>query len=182
MKRSGFKGLLTAGVVVLGVLSSNSAMAAVDMFIKIGNIKGESTDKVHKEEIDVLAWSWGASQGTARTKKGVIPSACVQDLSFTKYIDKASPEIILNGVTGFQVPTAVLTMRKAGERPIEFLLLEMSNVTVSSFSTGGSGGEDRLTENVTLHFDRIKGSYRQQLPDGTAGPEVTFDIIGGCPE
>ena len=77
---------------------------------------------------------------------------------------------------------AVLTMRKGGEKPIEFLLLEMSNVAVSSFSTGGSGGEDRLTENVTLHFDRIRGSYRQQLPDGSAGPEVTFDIVGGCPQ
>ena len=182
MKRGVCRGWLTAGMLTAGVLTSNSALAAVDMFIKIGDIKGESTDKTHKGEIDVLAWSWGASRGTARTKKGLLPPACIQDLSFTKYIDKASADLILNGVTGLSVPTAVLTMRKAGIQPIEFLRLEMSNVSVSSFATGGSGGEDRLTENVTLHFDSMRGVYRQQNPDGSAGDEDSFDISGGCPE
>ena len=182
MKRSRLKGLLTAGMLTAGVLTSTSAMAAVDMFIKIGNIKGESLDKVHKDEIDVLAWSWGASKGTAQTKKGLLPPTCIQDLSITKYIDRSSPDLILNGVSGFAVPTAKLTMRKAGESPIEFLTLEMSNVTVSSYSTGGSGGEDRLTENVTLHFESMTGVYHRQNPDGSAGPAVTFDIAGGCPQ
>jgi type VI secretion system secreted protein Hcp len=184
MKRNVWKGMLTAGALTASVLTANSALAAVDMFLnmKSGNILGESADAKHKDEIDVLAWSWGASQGTARTKKGVLPAACVQDLSFTKFIDKATADLIGAGVTGATIPTAVLTMRKAGGTQLEFLKLEMSNVSVSSFSTGGSGGEDRLTENVTLHFASIKGTYRQQLSDGQLGPEKTFQIDGGCPE
>jgi len=182
MKRGICKGLLTAGLLTVSVLTANSALASVDMFFKIGDIKGESQDAKHKDEIDVLAWSWGASQGNARTKRGLLPTACIQDLSFTKWLDKATPELILNGVSGFSVPSAVLTVRKAGDKPLDYLVLEMSNVTVSSYQTGGSGGEDRLTETVTLTFERLKGTYRQQLPDGSGGPPMTFDIVGGvCP-
>ena len=180
MKRSAIRRFLTAGAVAASVLTANSAMAAVDMFIKIGNIVGESQDKDHKNEVDVLAWSWGASRGSAQTKKGLLPAACIQDLNFTKYIDSATPEIILNAVTGGVVPTARLTVRKAGVTNIEYLKLQMTNVSVSSYSTGGSGGEDRLTENVTLHFDTMIGVYRRQLVDG-AGPEETFTVSGDCP-
>jgi type VI secretion system secreted protein Hcp len=183
MRRGVFKGLLGAGMLAAGVLTSTPVFAAVDMFIKVGNIIGESTDKIHKGESDVLSWSWGTSKGTARTKKGLQPPACIQDLTFTKYVDRASPDLILNGVSGAVVPTAVLTMRKAGIPALEFLRLEMSNVFVSSYQTGGSGGEDRLTETITLHFDTLDGVYRLQNPDGTPGTEVPFEVSGGsCPQ
>jgi type VI secretion system secreted protein Hcp len=183
VKRNVWNGTLRAGVVVAGLLASSGVVAAAtDMFLKIGNIKGESLDKVHHDEIDVLAWSWGTSTGTGRTKKGLLPSACIQDLSITKYIDKATPDLIVNGVSGAVVPTARLTVRKDGVQPLEFLRLDMTNVTVVSYQTGGSGGEDRLTENVTLHFEALSGVYRQQNPDGTAGPEIPFFAGGGCPQ
>lgn len=180
MKRSAFKGLLGAGIFAAGLLASTPAMAAVDMFIKVGSIIGESTDKQHKGESDVLAWSWGTSKGTARTRRGLLPQTCVQDLSFTKLLDRATPDLILNGVAGPVLDKAVLTMRKPGDSPIEFLRLEMRNVYVSSYATGGSGGEDRLTENVTLHFESLFGVYRLQNPDGSPGLEVPFEITGGC--
>lgn len=180
MKRHAIRRFLTAGAVAATVLTANNAMAAVDMFIKVGTITGDSLDKVHKGESDVLAWSWGTSRGTAQTKKGLLPPACVQDLSFTKYIDSSTSDLILNGVTGAVVATARLTVRKAGALPIDFLRLEMTNVSVAAYTTGGSGGEDRLTENVTLHFDTMTGFYKQQNPDGTAGPEESFFVSGGC--
>jgi type VI secretion system secreted protein Hcp len=34
---------------------------ALDMFVQIGKLKGESVDKVHAGKTDVLAWSWGVS-------------------------------------------------------------------------------------------------------------------------
>ena len=181
MRRNAWKRLFGAVVVVTGLLASTGVVAAAtDMFLKLGNIKGESLDKVHKDEIDVLAWSWGLSSGTGTTKKGVVPPACVQDLSFTKYVDRASPDIILAGVSGALIPTARLTMRRAGEIPLEFLRFDMTNVTVSSYSTGGSGGEDRLTENVTLRFDTLNGVYRQQTSTGAPGPEIPFSVAGNC--
>ncbi len=166
-------------MVAAGLFTPSRAMAAVDMFLKIVGIQGESADVTHKGEMDVLAWSWGTSNGTARTGKGVIPAACVQDLSLTKYIDSASPQLIMNGVTGVVVPEAVLTMRKAGSTPFEFLILKMSNVSVSSYSTGGSGGEDRLVENVQLHFETMRGEYHRQKPDGSLDTPIFFDVGGG---
>jgi type VI secretion system secreted protein Hcp len=139
-----------ATVAALG--ASPVAIAAVDMFLKLDHIGGESIVEGHAGEIDILAWSWGES----RTPDCI----AVQDLSFTHFIDKASPRLIENVPTGQPlIPNAKLTVRKAGANPMEYIVINMSNVTVSSVSTGGSGGEDRLTENVTLKFAALKFTY-----------------------
>jgi type VI secretion system secreted protein Hcp len=80
----------------------------------------------------------------------------------------------MNGMTGPVAPNAVLVVRKAGEQQLEYLRLTMKNVTITSYQTGGSGGEDRLTENVVLHFGSMQGQYVQQKPDGSSGPPITF--------
>jgi type VI secretion system secreted protein Hcp len=88
---------------------------AMDMFIKIGELKGESNDKVHKDEIDVLAWSWGMSNsGSAQQGGGAGAGKCnVQDLRFTMYIDKSSPDQMLACCNGKHFPKATLTVRKS---------------------------------------------------------------------
>lgn len=124
---------------------------AVDMFMKIKTIEGESTDKTHKKEIDVLAWSWGMSQsGTTHVGGGGGSGKVgVQDLSFTKYVDSSSNALILGCCSGEHYDEALLTVRKAGKDPLEYIKITMKEVIVTSVTTGGSGGEDRLTENVT---------------------------------
>lgn len=141
---------------------------AMDMFMKIGDIKGESKDSVHKEKIDVLAWSWGMSNsGTAHTGGGAgAGKVNVQDLSFTKYVDSASHLLIMAACNGKHYPTADLIVRKAGENPLEYIKIEMTDVLITSVSTGGSGGEDRLTENVTLNFAKFKFAYQPQSKKG----------------
>ncbi len=155
---------------------------AMDMFIKIGALKGESKDSVHKEEIDVLAWSWGLSNsGSAQQGGGMgAGKVNVQDLSFTKYIDKSSPDLMLAACNGKHYDKALLTVRKAGEQPLEYLLITMEDLIVTSVSTGGSGGEDRLTENVTLNFAKVKVQYKEQTATGGVGdkPEMGWDIAG----
>src|SRR5947207_3599725 len=96
---------------------------AVDMFMKIGALKGESKDSSHKGEIDVLAWSWGMSNsGSAHVGGGAgAGKVNIQDLSFTKYIDKSSPTLDLACCTGKHFLKATLTVRKAGEQPLEYL-------------------------------------------------------------
>jgi type VI secretion system secreted protein Hcp len=179
MKRSSLKRLVSTGVVATGMLAASSAMAATDMFLKIDGVSGESTDAFHKGEIDVLAWSWGESTGAARTRRGVRPIACIQDLSVTKYVDSATPTLIMDTMVGTVVPTAVLTIRKAGASPLEYIVLTMRDVSVSSYQTGGSGGEERLTENVMLHFETMQGKYQK----GDGSEPLTFEIGGesrGC--
>ena len=153
---------------------------AVDMFIKIGALKGEARDSVHKEEIDVLAWSWGISNsGSAQVGGGAGAGKCnVQDLSFTKYIDKSSPDLMLACCNGKHFDKATLVVRKAGETPLEYLMITVEDLIITSVSTGGSGGEDRLTENVTLNFARVKVNYKEQTATGAVGdkPEMGWNI------
>ena len=147
---------------------------AVDMFMKIDGIAGESTDKTHKDETEVLAWSWGATQsGTMHTGTGGgSGKANFQDISFTKYIDKGSPLLLDKLAGGTHIKHATLVVRKAGGSPLEYLTFKMEDIIVTSVSTGGSGGEDRLTENVTLNFAKFDLEYVQQKDDGTGDAPV----------
>jgi len=169
-----------------GAISVPNADAAVDMFLKLeGEIQGESQDQKHKDEIDVLAWSWGMSQsGSFHTGGGGgAGKANFQDLSVTKYIDKSSPILMLYAANGDHFTKGDLTVRKAGKVPLEFYTIEMKQVLVTSVSTGGSGGEDRLTENITLNFAAVKVTYVPQNSDGSTQPEKTFewDIAANTP-
>ena len=151
---------------------------AVDCFIKIGDIKGESTDKSHKDEIDVLAWSWGMSQsGTMHISKGGgAGKVNIQDLSITKWVDSATPNLMAACSSGKHFPEATLVVRKAGgDSPLEYLKIKLSEVLISSVSTGGSGGEDRLTENVSLNFGKVEVSYQPQDEKGAKkGGEIKY--------
>lgn len=149
---------------------------ALDMFIKIGDIKGESKDKTHKEKIDVLAWSWGVSNsGNAQVGGGAgAGKVNVQDLSFTKYVDSATAPLLVAACNGKHYDEATLIVRKAGEHPVEYIKIKLTEVLITSLSTGGSGGEDRLTENVTLNFAKVNVDYTPQDDKGKGGTAIPF--------
>jgi type VI secretion system secreted protein Hcp len=155
---------------------------AMDIFIKIGDLKGESIDDKHKDEIQVLAWSWGMSQSgtTHMGPGGGSGKASFQDLSITHYIDKCSPNLMLACANGKHFSEALLTVRKAGEKPLEYLKITMTDLIITSVTTGGSGGEDRLTENVSLNFAKFKVEYTPQKKDGSGDAPITigWDIAG----
>src|SRR6266404_7874536 len=112
---------------------------AVDMFLKINGVDGESQDDKHKKEIDVLAWSWGMSNsGSAQVGGGAgAGKVNVQDVSFTKYVDSASPKLMLACCQGTHYDEAMLTVRKAGGNPVEYIKFKFQEVFVSAVSTGG---------------------------------------------
>jgi type VI secretion system secreted protein Hcp len=155
------------------------------MFINLGaNIKGETQDSAQKGagDVDVLAWSWGASNSGSfhAGGGGGAGKANFQDISFTKYLDKASPALLIALAKGTHIPTAKLLVRKAGEGQQKYLEITMTKVLVTSVSTGGSGGEDRLTENVTLNFAEVKFEYFMQNEKGAtaSGGVFNWDIAG----
>jgi type VI secretion system secreted protein Hcp len=150
---------------------------AVDMFLKLEGIDGESADHAHEDEIDVLSWSWGASNsGTMHIARGGgAGKVSVQDLNIVKYVDKASPGLIQAVAVGKHIPSATLTIRKAGgDEPVEYLVIDLESVLVSSYQAGGSQNEERLTESVTLNFAEFKTTYTPQDNDGTALAAVDF--------
>lgn len=142
---------------------------AVDFFLKIDGIPGESKDDKHKGEIDVLAFSWGlAQQGIGHVGGGSgAGKVQFQDLSFTHYVDKATTDLMFSCASGKHIKTATLIARKAGGKPLEYIKIVMNDILVSSVSTGGSGGEERQTENVTLNFAEVKVDYVEQKADGS---------------
>ena len=153
---------------------------AMDMFFKIDGITGESKDAKHKAEIDVLAWSWGVSNSGSMHVGGGGGSgkANVQDLSFTKYVDSGSAALMMAALNGKHIKSANLVVRKAGEKPLEYIKITLTECLVTSLSTGGSGGEDRLTENVTLNFAKVKFEYSKQDDKGAGTPagETSWDM------
>jgi type VI secretion system secreted protein Hcp len=155
---------------------------AVDILLKLDTVKGESQIAEYEHEIDILSWSWGMTQsGTMHIGGGGgAGKVSVQDLSVTKYVDKATTNLMRYCCNGKHFPTAELIVRKAGETPLEYLKILMSKVIITSVSSGGSGGEDRLTENVSLNFETVEVFYTPQEGSGSGGPEskLKWNIAG----
>ena len=156
------------------------------MFLNLDGVKGESKDKAHTQEIDILSWAWGMSNsGSAHVGGGAgSGKVSVQDLSLTKYLDSSSAPLMLSCCNGEHFGSAVLTVRKAGEKPLEYLTIKLQEVVITSVTTGASGGDDRLTENVTLNFAKVKVEYLPQEAKGGKGNMIPFgwDIAGNDDE
>jgi len=155
---------------------------ASDIFAKIGDIKGESLDDKHKDEIEVLAWSWGVSQGgsMAHGGGGGQGKAAFQDFHITHYIDKASPNLLKACATGEHIKEATVTARKAGKGQQEFLIFKMNDIIITGVMPNGNGSDGGLVENVTLQCAKVDMEYKPQKPDGSldAGLHFKYDIKG----
>ena len=151
---------------------------AVDIFAKIGDIKGESQDAKHKEEIDVYSWSWGVAQnGTmAVGGGGGAGKASFHDLTFVHNVDKASPNLLGACASGKHIPEATIVQRKAGEGQQEYIVVKMTDVMITNVTSSGAGGE--MTENVALQFAKVELEYKPQKPDGSldAGLFFKYDL------
>jgi type VI secretion system secreted protein Hcp len=148
---------------------------AADIFAKLGDIKGESLDDKHKDEIEVLSWSWGVSNsGTAVAGTGGGEGkASFHDLSFTHKIDKASPVLMQACATGVHLKDATITHRKAGKGQQEFLVIKMNDVIVTGVSHSDSGADGSM-ESVTLAFAKVDLEYKPQKADGTLDAAIAF--------
>ena len=142
-------------------------MAAVDYFLKIDGIQGESRDDRHKDEIDIESFSWGETQsGTfAVGGGGGSGKISMQDFHFTMPVNKASPALFLACAQGDHIKNAILTCRKAGKDQQEFMKVTMNDVLVSSFQIGGAGGVVP-TDQISLNFAKIEVEYQEQDATG----------------
>jgi type VI secretion system secreted protein Hcp len=157
---------------------------AVDYFLKIDGIAGESTDSKHKDEIDVLAWSWGESNPVHHSGGGGSGGGKVQmhDFNFTAGFSKASPQLMLACASGKHLKSAVLSARRSGKGQQEFLTFSLSDVLVSSYQTGGAeAGEVFPLDSVSLNFSKIQVEYKEQKASGKAGGsiKVGWDVKQG---
>lgn len=145
-------------------------MAAFDYFLKVDGIAGESTDSKHKDEIDVLSWSWGESHAGSAGSGGGGGAGKVQmqDLHVTTNMSKASPALMLACASGQHIKSAILSGRRGGKGALEFLTFSLSDVLVSSYQTGGTAAEPPV-DAVSLNFAKIQIEYKQLGPAGKLG-------------
>jgi type VI secretion system secreted protein Hcp len=153
---------------------------AIDSFLKLGTLKGESVVKGFEDQMQILSWGWGMTQtGTTHSASGGgAGKVDVQDLHVVKHIDAASPNLALSCAKGTHYDTATLTMRKAGGTALEYVTLTLTDVLVSSYSVSSSGG-DQLQDTVALNFGKFKYSYHPQDNKGAkkgGAIDATYDI------
>ena len=155
---------------------------AVDYFLKVDGIVGESADAKHKGEIDVLAFSWGVSQtgGPAKGGGGGTGKAVFDDLLVVARTSKASPALWLACAEGKHIKTAVLTCRRAGKSPVEFLKITLSDVLVSSYELDGSDDEPPLDQ-IALAYGKIVTEYTPVDAAGKLQPpaKAGWDLKAG---
>ena len=145
---------------------------AVDMFLKLDGIKGESRDAKHKDEIDIESFSWGESQfaSAGSSGGGGAGKVSMQDFHFVMRISKASPQLFLHCANGEHIKEGLITLRKAGKEQLEYLKYTFTDVMITSFQTGGAaGGLDVPMDSISLNFAKIEIEYTEQQPDGTPG-------------
>lgn len=150
---------------------------AADIFAKLGDIKGESQDNKHKDEIEVLSWSWGVTNSVSVAGSGIgAGRANFHDLSFTHKIDKASPLLMNACAAGVHLKEATITHRKAGKGQQEFLVIKMNDVIITAL--GDADSDDESMETVSLAFAKVDVEYRPQKADGTldAGIHFKYDL------
>jgi type VI secretion system secreted protein Hcp len=151
---------------------------ASDIFAKIGDIKGESLDDKHKDEIEVLSFSWGATNaGVVSSAGGGAGKATFQDLSIVHQIDKASPLLLKACATGTHIKDAIITHRKAGKGQQEYLVVKLNDVIITAVTHGGASGQP-ASESVTLTFAKVALEYKPQKADGSldAGIHFKYDL------
>ena len=150
---------------------------AVDYFLKIDSVPGESTDKTHGKEIDLQSWSWGESNSGKHDSGGGggAGKVAMQDFHFTMKVNKASPKLFLACATGQHIKEALLTCRKAGKEQQEYLKIKFSDLLVSSYQTGGSSGAEVPVEQISFNFAKIEISYAPQKPDGKLDSPVVHN-------
>jgi type VI secretion system secreted protein Hcp len=146
---------------------------AVDYFLKIDGIDGESTDSKHKGEIELASFSWGVSQSGQAGRGGGrgAGKAQFQDFHFVARTTKASPKLFLACASGQHVKSALLTCRRAGRDRLEFIKYKLSEVLVSSFVSGGSTPEEPFDQ-VSLNFAKLELEYVPQSKSGKAEAAV----------
>jgi type VI secretion system secreted protein Hcp len=154
---------------------------AIDIFAKIGDIKGESIDSKHKDEIEVLSFSWGVANPASHTSGSGAGAgagkATFQDLSIVHKIDKATPSLLTACATGEHIKEATVTHRKAGKGQQEFLIVKLNDVLVTSVVHGGDTSGP-ASETVSLAFAKVDLEYRPQKADGSldAGIHFKYDL------
>jgi type VI secretion system secreted protein Hcp len=152
---------------------------AVDMFLKIDGIPGESTDAKFQKEIVLDSFSWGETNTGAHIGAGGGAGAgkvSMQDFHFTARVSVASPKLMLACAQGQHIKDAVMSVRKAGEQKegnAAFLTYSFQGVVITSVQEAGDTSDIPL-DSVSFAFQKIDVMYKEQTATGAVGATSEF--------
>ena len=162
--------------------SATSRAGAGDMFLSVngarhGQISGEAHDDKHKNEVEVLGWSWGMQGKASLGGGGATGKATMRELKIIKRVDKASTALMAALRTNEAIKTAVLTVRKSGKTPLEYFTIKIEDGRVMSLDieAGDETSSSNLLEKVTFSFNKISIEYTPQGPDGGGLGKTSFE-------
>lgn len=167
---------LFSAVAVLALLGSGvgSAQAASVYFLKIGDVKGESTDTRHKDWIDVDTFYWGiSSSDSIGTGGGTRGRAIGTPLSWTQGLDSSAPALFVAVGSGRLYPTATLEVQRTGSDPAVYFQMLFEDVSIASLSINGAVGTPGAAG--SLVYSKLTMTYRPQNSNGSLGAP----IVGG---
>ncbi len=147
---------------------------ASNMFIKFDEIEGEATDVNHSGWIEILSWSHGFNQPASPLRDSTgstIERANHNDMEFTKYLDKATDDLLKACWSGKQFETVnIECFRSDGQnQPIKYLEINMDDVVISNFTISGGGGDIPM-ENISLAYSKVTYTYIDKVKeDATTG-------------
>jgi type VI secretion system secreted protein Hcp len=155
---------------------------ATNMYIKFEDPKltGSSSAAEHAGEIEVLSWNHGFTQPTSPTRSsagsGTVEQAQHSNLTFTKYLDDATNDLIKNCWGGKQFKKATLTCYRADgasdNKPVKYLEVVMQHVIIANYSVSGGPG-DIPVENISLDYGIVQYTYvPAKITDGSAGSNL----------
>ncbi|HET8877471.1 MAG TPA: type VI secretion system tube protein Hcp [Casimicrobiaceae bacterium] len=189
-KRKDRRALMAAALsaVALAAGNPNVAVAASDIFVKLGDIKGESIDSKHKDEIELLSWSWGVVGSFRNSAKqpqqpqqpaASAQAACAQDITIVKTVDSASPLLFAKAASGANISSATFSVRKS-DTSQDYLVFTLSDVMVTSVSQGGAEGGGTPTESVTFGFSGGTIAVMRQSATGAAAEPIVASVPASC--
>ena len=183
-----WSGLLLAGMLAAAPLA---AAAADEIFLRLEGVKGESVDARHMAEIELLSYTQTMTgpnaRGTTSVGAGAGKTTC-GPVTVMKYVDQASPDLILYAMNGRPAARAVITFRKSGQGAFEYYRVTLENVVVTQVEQSNSRlnfpspAPPRAIEKVSLMSQRLRFEYYGQQPDGRVGaaPKAGWDCAANA--
>jgi type VI secretion system secreted protein Hcp len=152
---------------------------AVDYFLKIDGIPGESQQVNHKLEFEMLNWSFGETMKAtpAAGTQGGVEKVNLGDFHFTKRFDKASSQVFQQSANVAHIKWARFTARRAGEtggQPVDYLFVTFGQVVITNYEVHGRGEDGWPSENISFSYKTIVMTYRQMINGVAQGP-----VVGG---
>jgi len=173
---------LLAVALAASAVAPAPAMAAYDVFLKLDNLVGESTNDKFAKWIQLFSYATGfQAAGVVRSAAAAGKTTC-SPIEATKSVDRSSPPLLTAVMTGQHFQKAEIDFVRSSENGGVFLKYELQDVIVSSLQqAGAAGGESAPAESVSLSFGKMTVSYYPQKADGSRGDPVVASVNCALP-